>query len=607
MRRTLLHGYRCNLGAAFGVLLVYAGVLCIMPKHVFWSPDEGGKFIELHSIRWHGGLTYTVPYAAQRIDPNFNFYPHLSAAHSDTFPYPVPGPQGTVRFHWPIWFPFLSGFMLRAFGLAGIYIIPLLSGWLIALVSGWIVHSLNPRLAPLTILLVGFATPVCFYSQCFWEHTLAALLGLLAVAILVAAQPGSVGALVAMVPLLLAAMMLRMEMVAFAAAAFLAWGLSGIGARIRSSSEAGAATAAPPPLVRLPRWASYLLLVCLAAGAFSIVANTAPTRQRDFITTLPARLGGTLRKLPHAPRSVVSVFVNTGRDEGPVLNPAWVALACIAVGLCFVAPFVSSIRTEAAVVVPALTVMLAFSASVAFLDQGYRALHGIFPVAPLMVIWLYALPDAWRRRDSGLLTLASLAVLYLMLGCAAIFVFDVDAEGGLLSGLEWGQRYLLTLYPILTILSVLALQTYRESTRPARLKAIFTFVVSAMMIISVQQEVRGIAMLHSNREKFAVWDRALRSDGPIVTDLWWLPTTLAPLFLSKEMFYVHSPRGLADWVRLAVAQEISGFTFVSLAPVQDTLFANAAVRRVPQDSRTVFELYLTRFDLVAAGRSPATP
>jgi hypothetical protein len=582
-----------------------------MPKHVFWSPDEGGKFIELHSIRWHGGLTYTVPYVGQWIDPNFNFYPHVSTSDSDTFPYPVAGPQGTVRFHWPIWFPLLSGFMLRAFGLTGIYIIPLLSGWLIALVSGRIVHSLNPRLAPLTILLVGFATPVCFYSQSFWEHTLAALLGLLAVAILVAAQPGSVGALVAMVPPLVAAMMLRMEMVAFAAAAFLAWGLSGIVARIRSSSEAEAATASPSPLGRrcgrLPRWGSYVLLVCLAAGAFAIVANTAPTRQRDFITTLPARLGGTLRKLPHVPRSVVSVFVNTGRDEGPVLDPAWVTLACIAVGLCFVAPFVTSVRTEAAVVVPALLMMLTFSASVVFLDQRYRALHAIFPVAPFMVVWLYALPDAWRRRDSALFTLAGFAVLYLVIGCAAIFVFYVDAEGGLMTGLEWGQRYLLTLYPILTILSLVALCSYWKSTRPARLKTTFTVLVSAMMIIAVQQEVRGVAMLRFSRVQFAVWDRTLRSDGPIVTDLWWLPTTLAPLFLTKEMFYVHSPTELAEWVPLAAAQEISGFTFVSLVPVQDRQLANAAVRRRPQDSRSVFGLYLTRFDLVASGSLPAPP
>jgi hypothetical protein len=183
----------------------------------------------------------------------------------------------------------------------------------------------------------------------------------------------------------------------------------------------------------------------------------------------------------------------------------------------------------------------------------------------------------------------------------------VDAQGGLLSGLEWGQRYLLTLYPVLTILSVLALQAYRESRRPGLLKAIFTLAVSAMMLIGVQQEVRGITMLRANREKFAVWDRALRSDEPIITDLWWLPTTLAPLFLSKAMSCVYTSAELAEWVRLAAAQEISGFTFVSLAPVQDAMLTNAAVRRVPQGARSVWGLYLTRFDLAATGKLPAAP
>lgn len=607
MALKFLRRHRWSVAAASVVLLGYVAVLCCMPRHVFWSPDEGGKFLELHSIRWQDGFTYTVPYAAQRIDPDFKFYPRIPTPISDTFLYPATSAQGNVIFHWPIWFPLLSSVMLRAFGLSGIYLIPLLSGWLIALVSGRIVHFFSPRLAPLGILLVGCATPVFFYSQCFWEHTLATLLGMLAVAILVAAPPGSRGALVTIVPPLLAAMMIRIEMVAFAAAAFLAWGFSGLVAGLRPGVAAEAA--ASSPLVRQSgrrlRWGSYLLLVCLAAGTLSIAVSTAPTRQQRFITTLPARIGATLRQLPHLPRSVVSVFVNTGRDEGPALNAAWVILACIAVGLCFVAPFVSSVRTEAAVVIPALTVVLAFSASVAVLDQEYRALHGIFPVAPFMVIWAYVLPDAWRRHDSRLLMLAGFAVLYLVLGCTAIFVFYVDAEGGLRSGLEWGQRYLLTLYPILTILSLLALRTYRKSTRPARLKTIFTVVVSTMMLIGVQQEVRGLAMLRANREKFAAWDRALRSDGPIVTNLWWLPTTLAPLFLTKEMSYVRSPTELGDWVRLAVAQEIPAFTFVSLGPVQDGLLANTAARRVPQASRAVLGLYLTRFDL-AAGGSPAT-
>src|SRR4051794_13006276 len=100
--------------AAVAVLLVYLAVFVRLPQRVFWSPDEGGKFLELHSLHSHGGQPYTVPYAGQRIDPGFQFYPRYHA----TFPYPTRDVDGTIRFHWPIWFPLLSRLMLHAFGLS---------------------------------------------------------------------------------------------------------------------------------------------------------------------------------------------------------------------------------------------------------------------------------------------------------------------------------------------------------------------------------------------------------------------------------------------------------------------------------------------------------
>ena len=604
MSPAALRRHHWNIAAAAAVLLIYAAVLASMPAHVFWSPDEGGKFLEMQSMHWHDGLTYTVPYASQRIDPHFDFYPRLSASDSGAFPYPSATAQGSVRFYWPIWFPLLSRIMLQALGLRGIYLIPLLSGWLITLLSGRIVHAFTPRLAPLAILLVGLATPVCFYSQCFWEHTLTSLLGLLAVAILVARRSGSVATPLAMVPPLVAATMLRIEMVAFAVAAVLMWGLTGLVTRGWVSSEVEATSASSSRDARrsgqLPRWAAYLLLVCLAAGALTMIVLTAPLRQQRFIATLPTHLGLFVLKMPHLPRSVASLLINTGLNEGPIVAPAWVAVACVAVGLCFVAPFIAAARTEAAILIPALVATLVFSTSVVLLSRGYRALHGIFPVAPFLVIWLYALPDAWRRRDAKLLTLAGFAVVYLLIGCAAIFIFHTDTQGRLTTGLEWGQRYLLTLYPILTILSLVAFSAYWHSTRPVRLRNAFAVLVSAMVVIGVQQEVRGIAMLRFNRVKFADWDRWLRSDGPIVTDLWWLPATLAPLFVSKEMSYVARPAHLARWVPLAAAHGVTDFTFASLGPVDDAALSDVAARRVAQDSCVVSGLSLTRFRLAAA-------
>ena len=279
----------------------------------------------------------------------------------------------------------------------------------------------------------------------------------------------------------------------------------------------------------------------------------------------------------------------------------------MAVVLCFVAPFVPSVLVEAALLLPALVVVLAFSGAVAYLNQRYRALHGIFPVAPFTVLWLYGLPQAWRRRDSGVLTLAVLAALYLSFGCAAIFVFYVDAAGGLSTGLEWGQRYLLTLYPLLAILSGLALSMYRESSRPSWLRTSVTVLVAAMMLIGVQQEVRGLAMLRSSRNELAAYDSVLRNGDPIVTDVWWLPTALAPLYLAHDFYYVQTRAELAEWVRLGTAHAIARFNFVSLTQPTDGELAADLARPNPQGSRQVWGLYVTKFDLVGVGGTPPLP
>src|SRR5215470_202956 len=154
-----------------------------MPKGAFWSPDEGAKYIQLHSIEWLDGLRYTIAYGGERIDPTFEFYP-ARCRFEDI--YPMPLDDGRVKFHWPIWFPLASRAPVALFGLTGLYLLPLLGGWLIALLAGQLSRAWDRRLAPFAILAVGLATPVAFFSLTFWEHTLATALALGALAIVAA-------------------------------------------------------------------------------------------------------------------------------------------------------------------------------------------------------------------------------------------------------------------------------------------------------------------------------------------------------------------------------------------------------------------------------------
>jgi len=81
----------------------------------------------------------------------------------------------------------LSRPFFDSFGAAGLYVIPVLSGWLIAVLAGIWAAAHEPRLGAPATLVAGLATPIAFQSVSFSEHTLATLCGAVAVTALVLA------------------------------------------------------------------------------------------------------------------------------------------------------------------------------------------------------------------------------------------------------------------------------------------------------------------------------------------------------------------------------------------------------------------------------------
>ncbi len=601
MTRDLLTRHAWSIAAAVVVLAVLAGSLRAMPRHVFWSPDEGGKFFALSSIEWDGGIIFAVPYVGRGIDPGLRFFPRGQNQPRSAFPYPVTTAEGTVRFHWPLWFPLVSRPLFEAFGITGIYLLPLLSGWLIAVISGRIAYALAPHLAPAAIVIVGLATPVWFYSLTFWEHTLAACAGLLALAVLVAGHsapgvataPVSYGGrrvLFAMLGPLFVAVLLRIEMVAFGAAAILTWALAA-----RRAAIAPDMGSAPSGVVHRRRaWVVAALAAALAGLVWFVSASILAPRQVDFVASVPRRIAASVHNLSALPRSAVAIFVSTARDEGPVVAPGWVAAATLALVLCCLAPFVGSIWIEACILIPALVVMLAFSGWLLVLGQSYRSLHGLFSVAPFTVFWLYALADA-RRGEWRLRTLALFALVYLAIAYAMLFVLRVDRGGDVTGGLEWGSRYILALYPVLAVLAVAAVDSYARSSRPAWLRVAVTSVAACMVLVALYLEIRGVTMLRANRKLFATWDRALQSEQPIVTDVWWLPTTLAPLFVTRETYFVRGREEVLAWRALAAARGEKGVTLAAFGrPREDAM--GPGLCRVPERSSVVAGLHLVRYE-----------
>jgi hypothetical protein len=567
--------------AAVVLLALYAAAFLALPVGVFYSPDEGTKYLQLRSIGWRDGLTYAVPYGGAAVDPGYAFYP-THCRHQDL--YPLPQGDGAVGFQWPIWFSLATRPPFALWGLPGLYVVPLLSGWLAALLSGRLAGLYDRRLAPLAILTVGLATPLAFFSLTYWEHTLATLLGLAAV-VLIAEHERRRAWLAA--PLLLAAVCLRIELVAFAVAVALAWWLTR-----RTSAPAGIRTAR-----RLDAWtAAYAVAIAVASIA---AARFIPFRHAWALSELPDYLWSAVAKLPHLPGVLVAVLIDAPGHSAPDL-PSWLrAAALLAFAAAAAAAFLRPPRLATAVGLTASGAALVFSAGLGAQPRAYISLHGLLPVSPFVILAAWAVADAWRGERVAHRFLAAVTGLYLLFGLALLFIFTTEPDGAYRTGLEWGNRYLMLLYPLGSVLALAGIQIWRRATDGAP-RQLVTAVAAGLLLCGLQMELRGLWVQYGSRSLVAEWQAALAADGPVVSDIWWLPAAMAPYFADRPMFCVRDRAELASWMAVAHGHGVEAFSLASFRDLAPASPAAAEFAVIDAGRGPVTGLRITRYRLADA-------
>jgi hypothetical protein len=583
--------------AAAGVLIVYLITLAIMPKRVFWTPDEGAKWMTMHSVHVGKGLDYIVEFPSQRVDTEYKYLPHFGI-----FPKPIIMPDRSVylAFETPILFPLLSSVPYRLFGISGIYVLPLLGGWLAAVAAGVIAAAIRRDCGPPAILIAGLATSLWFYSQLFWEHTPACLLGMAAAAIVVLV-PRSVVALLAAMTLPAAASAFRMESLALAFALPFAWAVAGY--------TTGPARDGAQPRVRwpLPRWTLPVAMLIGAAGVVLFLDALLTVRHHFFLSTLPERIATGSRILTGSPWLFVETLIHTSVNEAAPIDDIWVEAALLGVVLCGAAAFTRPPALEAVLFFAGAALLLSLSVPLLLQWNMYRAVHGVVPVAPFVAVWLYAWAGSAReQRGYAVIFLTVLLAVYLLGVIFAIGATYVEA-GKLGVGIEWGQRYALTFYPLATVLCVVAVRRHWESARPAWLRRGFATAVALMVLVALGFQLRGLGMLYNSRMRLAGWEQVLRQEGPVVTDVWWLPAALAVFFTEHELYYVYHREHVADWVEAARERGIRGFTFVSTKPVKPKDLPEAAVLLTAVEPADLGDIVLTRLVIAPPEAAAAGP
>lgn len=530
---------------SFGIVFfAYSFVFFKIPKTVFWSPDGGGKYIQMHCTEWDEGFKYRLVYPGARLDPEYRFYPrrmkpgHRYYEASDQLPQPLPNHQ--MEFGWPVWFPLVSKYMEKAFGLPGIYFLPLICGFLVVGLSAFIAYRLQRNSAQAAAIAMGLATPLFFYSLCFWEHVPVVLLGLLGFSILFFRRNSLtlVTVLLCFI-LLVSAAVLRVEMFFFLFSIIISYIVCSLFEKRRCLSP--------------KTWAGLIALLVMTIAmtglnfSFSLDDTLIPTKAGRFIQTC-IELVKDLSNWQTLPEAVLNLWINSPLFMGPYISGLlrWLGLICII--LCLFSVFCRK-ETRVYIVIACSFIMMGIFFKT-FYFQQYICIHSIFPISP----WLVFFPLFYSERvrtefRERFLWVTSL--IYLFVGTLTIFINSFSHNCGITGGLEWGPRYILSIYPLLGCCSVVGVVRTAEETG-FRMRKLLIGMACVSVLAGIAFEVRGIKNMISDKTRFGRLQQIFLNERvPVVTDVYLLAGKLGVYFKTWELYTLDSEKSLTSFLELA--------------------------------------------------------
>ncbi len=550
-----------------GVVVIYGITLALMPADGFWINDNGSKFILLESIVASDYQDLSIDWPGATLDPHFDYNP-----------LPVPFgrvEQGRLFSTFSPFFPMLTSFPYRAIGSLGLYVLPLLGG-LLTLPAVWLLvgmilpEDLNRRIAqPLAIGIAAFATPMWFYSMTFWEHTPAVCLTTWSVVF--AARYAVTGKRweIAVAGLLCgAAIFFRDELYLFAAvlasaavfarrspgdAASFALGFLPIAALLWWFQSATLGSAIGHHLTSLAPFEGGLRDVL--AGRWTAARNLLLASHRDMTVSLPV-------SLPYLVLWILCPRVS--RHTFLWLVPAAAGIAVVS-GLVVLVGHVTAPSPM----------------------RWLLASGGLFATTPAVILAFARVRDepnspaagsdnAWSRIQT---LLWRVALFYpLVYVCLTPELHS--------SGIHWGCRYLLSVFPLLAVLAASTIARWWDISAGHSFYYYRSAIVLALTV-SVVTQAYGLCILYEKKQHSASLQRIVadRPEPAIVAQGWYVPQELARVFFDKPMFSVNSA---ADRARVLLKLRAAGYDDVLLVSVPPTRGEDHTGSRILSDGALHF-------------------
>ena len=560
-------GWKTRRGFSGVWFALVCAVFCVvwlrMPCGTFYSPDEGAKYLQIQGMGADPFQPVRLMYPGIRKDPALFYYPARVEFNAwSTHAYPYVNAKGRVQTNWLPWFPWIAMPFFRWLGPRGLTLIPLICG----LIAAWMVSTLAGKLAPgarrLALAAFALASPLLFYGLTFWEHTLALVFQLAAVFCVLppdaedsARRVSAAVRVPVAAALLLGALALRRETIFFLAAMglLLVWrnGNGWLRACLRRKAVFAVCTLAA-------------IAVLAAAHPWLLPERTAvdlsSTLRRMADWKLWCGLG------PH----FFDVFFL--RNWGSLLPVPLRWAGQLGLGLCLANAVWPRARHPAGFAAGFLLILPA-ALFMAFTPIRYRALSSLVLSAPFVLFALLLRPGT-ERRSAAERFVQTLALLYALF----FFVGTWPSYRGH-GAPEWGSRYALVLFALLSALGAAHVARWRESfaTRGWRKSVLLALVCSALFL-GASSMVRGVRELRTTRLDLARIAAVLETrTDPIVTDCWWIGVGMPDLYLKREIFVIVSPEELDGWID-AIGKDESMFRYASYVPLSEEMRQRAARR-----------------------------
>ncbi len=478
----------------FTITLVW---VFLSPRQIFWSLDEGGKYLYLQSILQTGRVDTPLLYPARALDPGLQWVPlYYFIQRGDE-----------LHSWWPIALPLVSLPFYRIFGWLGLFLLPALAGAISAGLTGVLVRRLtqSETWGMVALVLTGLATPVAFYATRFWEHTLstAGVLGAL-LGMLDADERGRIRSAV------LAGISGSLAVFFRPDAAFL---LIGFGLVL---------------LVRRPRLGLVTAISALVVSVPWMALNQ---------WTAGNPFGPTFGKLVEAEalsgwqkaglKLLAYALFNPPRVDGFIFPrwALWTASLSLLVGVALA--FFPRLRWLS---LSALGVVIGVCAWVAFQPSWYQAVHGFVLAAPQVLFVVYAVLNRrmWKEQPFFMGALVAATGVY-----AAVYLWRAWVGAG---GLQWGPRYLLSFYPLFLSAVLVDLHGRRSSASSNLTLRLHTGLLVFACLVGLTISLRGWVTARTLTQYYAAGrEFILGLDAPVVVPWQGYVMDVPDLYLSGKV------------------------------------------------------------------------